>query len=285
MHKELAGLMFVLLCATSALGKDPEIERMIATYNANEARFHAQYRAQEFSAAGTVVSITTDVLGVGFAYFVRIDVDGSRVRCDTNNRDIAASFDKGQRVRFTGRIYDVTLGVLRISDCKFETPAAALERQQKLESQRRQQNLERQGRANKIRSDKNLMTELRKLGPLREVLDEMIEENPDSVNSVEAAKQWEMKLRADLTGDGIPDYVFVSSTACGTGSCAMYIFVSQRGRYVLSYKGEGSADVGISVKRTAPPTIEYSVHWSSCNYVLPCVAGIRWDGREFRHLQ
>jgi len=96
---------------------------MIATYEANQARFHAQYRDTQLSGTAVVTGIKTDPLGTGIAFFVYLDINGSRVNCDTKNRDVAAALDKGQIITFSGRVYDVVLGALDVRNCEFRPVA------------------------------------------------------------------------------------------------------------------------------------------------------------------
>ena len=108
------------LIALTAFAKSPVIEEMITTYDQNQARFHVRFRGAEISSTGVVLSIKTDFMGVGNRFFVNLDVGGSTVRCNTTNRDVAASLNKGSKVKFKGMIHDVTFESLNINDCQFE---------------------------------------------------------------------------------------------------------------------------------------------------------------------
>jgi hypothetical protein len=66
------------------------------------------------------LSIKTDFMGVGNRFFVNLDVGGSTVSCNTTDRDVAASLNKGSKVKFKGMVHDVTFESLNINDCQFE---------------------------------------------------------------------------------------------------------------------------------------------------------------------
>jgi hypothetical protein len=108
------------LIALTAFAKSPVIEEMITTYDQNQARFHVRFRGAEISSTGVVLSIKTDFMGVGNRFFVGLDVGGSTVTCETKNRDVAASLNKGSKVKFKGMVHDVTFESLNINDCQFE---------------------------------------------------------------------------------------------------------------------------------------------------------------------
>jgi hypothetical protein len=107
------------LIALTAFAKSPVIEEMITTYDQNQARFHARFRGAEISSTGVVLSIKTDFMGVGNRFFVNLDVGGSKVSCSTTNRDVAASLNKGSKIKFKGTIHDVIFESLNINDCQF----------------------------------------------------------------------------------------------------------------------------------------------------------------------
>ena len=116
---ELLFAIAIVIASSVAQAKDSNIEKMITTYDANQARFHAQYRDKELSGTATVTGIKADPFGTGSSFYIYLDVNGSRVACDTNDRNVAASLDKGQQVQFKGRVHDVVLGALDVQACTF----------------------------------------------------------------------------------------------------------------------------------------------------------------------
>jgi len=114
----LIAILF-LMFNSAAYAKDPDIERMISTYQANQARFHMNHRGKTLSGEGTVTGIKTDPLGTGFSFYIYLEVNGSKVNCDTENQKVAASLDKGQRVKFSGRVHDVVFSALSVRNCSF----------------------------------------------------------------------------------------------------------------------------------------------------------------------
>lgn len=112
--------LLLLICPT-AQAKDPFIEQMVSTYKANEARFHLNYRGKTINSEGTVTKVKTDPLGTGSQFYVYIDVNGSKVNCDTRDQKEAASLDVGGKVKFSGRIHDVAFGALDVKSCRFNT--------------------------------------------------------------------------------------------------------------------------------------------------------------------
>lgn len=111
----------VLLLPISANAQDATISQMVATYNANQARFHAQHRGKVISGVGTVKSIEADLLGTGRSFNVVLDINKSRVDCRTQNKSVAASLDKGQKINFSGTVYDVVGGTLIATECSFSS--------------------------------------------------------------------------------------------------------------------------------------------------------------------
>lgn len=111
----------VLLLPISANAQDATISQMVATYNANQARFHAQHRGKVISGVGTVKSIEADLLGTGTSFNVVLDISKSRVDCRTQNKSVAASLDKGQKINFRGTVYDVVVGTLIATECSFSS--------------------------------------------------------------------------------------------------------------------------------------------------------------------
>ena len=107
----------VLLGSVSA--KDPTISQMVSTYEANQARFHTQHRGIVLNGVGTVKAIEADIFGIGAAFNVQLDVNGSNLHCSTSDRNAAASLDKGQRYHFNGSVHDVVFGTLLVRGCTF----------------------------------------------------------------------------------------------------------------------------------------------------------------------
>ena len=114
-------ILLIQLLPSVVFSQDTTVSQIIATYKANQARFHAQHKGTVLSGSGSVVSIKTDFVGIGSTFYVRIDLNGSEVRCSTKDQTLAASFDKGQRINFRGTVNDVILGSLFLDACKFST--------------------------------------------------------------------------------------------------------------------------------------------------------------------
>ena len=112
-------IVLLNLIVLTAYAKNPIIEEMITTYDQNQARFHERFRGAEISSTGVVQSIKTDPMGGGYLFFINLNVDGSTVSCDTKNRDIAASLNKGSKINFKGTVHDVTFNSLEIKNCQF----------------------------------------------------------------------------------------------------------------------------------------------------------------------
>ena len=93
-----------LLCINVYAG-DRLIDQMVSTYNLNQARFHAQYRGVEIQGTAVVTEINADFLGTGSRFYVHLLLNGSKVQCSTNNRDSAASLNKGDSVKFSGSVH------------------------------------------------------------------------------------------------------------------------------------------------------------------------------------
>jgi len=120
MSRLLLALISLLVSANIVFAKDQYIANIIATYDANQARFHVQHKNQDIKGPGIVTEITTDPLGTGFMFYVSLNVNGSEVKCATKDKNVAASLDKGQRVNFEGKIRDVVFGTLHVEECRFE---------------------------------------------------------------------------------------------------------------------------------------------------------------------
>lgn len=122
--------IFATLCFAfiqSVIAGDKLIEEMLATYEANQARFHTNHRDHLLSGVGTVKKITSDFMGTGSYFKVILDVNGSTIQCSTKNKNMAAKLDKEQIVNFKGTIYDVILNSLIVENCQFTdyTPAVS----------------------------------------------------------------------------------------------------------------------------------------------------------------
>jgi len=114
-----AFFILTLLFSSNVWSQDPFIQEMIATYNANQARFHQKYKNTGLKGIATVTEVKADFLGTGSIFFVGLDVNGSKVRCATQNKDVAASLDAGQAVNFVGTVDDITYDVPALDDCHF----------------------------------------------------------------------------------------------------------------------------------------------------------------------
>jgi len=93
------------------------IAHILSTYEANQARFHVQFRGQVLTGTAVVRKVTTDVFGQGKSFNIFLASKNSSLICSTSNRDLAASFDKNQSVEYRGAIEDVLLGALVLKDC------------------------------------------------------------------------------------------------------------------------------------------------------------------------
>lgn len=118
-----AAILFGVTVEVNA--SDPLIEQIQSTYQANQARFHAQYRNKTLNSGGIVQSVEADILGTGTAFYIALDVSGSKVQCITTNRDAAAALNKGDTVTFSGAIHDVILKHLQLSNCNVQVKAIA----------------------------------------------------------------------------------------------------------------------------------------------------------------
>jgi hypothetical protein len=118
-------ILLIQLLPSAVFSQDTTVSQIIATYKANQARFHAQHKGTVLSGTGLVVSIKTDFLGIGSRFYVRLDVNGSEISCSTKDQTSAASFDKGQRINFRGTVDDVILGSLFLDACKLSAFTSA----------------------------------------------------------------------------------------------------------------------------------------------------------------
>jgi hypothetical protein len=118
-------ILLIQLLPSAVFSQDATVSQIIATYKANQARFHTQHKGTVLSGTGSVVSIKTDFLGIGSRFYVRLDVNGSEVSCSTKDQTSAASFDKGQRINFRGTVDDVVLGSLFLDACKISAVTSA----------------------------------------------------------------------------------------------------------------------------------------------------------------
>jgi len=62
----------------------------------------------------------TDPFGSGLMFYVSLNVNDSQVNCETKDTNIAAALDKGQQVKFEGRISRRVFDSLRVGECRFE---------------------------------------------------------------------------------------------------------------------------------------------------------------------
>jgi len=63
-------VMMAAIAAGPVLAKNMELEQIVSTYEANQARFHAQYRGKKLTGTATVISIKTDPLGAASTFYV-----------------------------------------------------------------------------------------------------------------------------------------------------------------------------------------------------------------------
>jgi hypothetical protein len=99
--------------------KDGTIEAMISDYKSNEARFHENHKGKQLRGSATVSEIRADVFGTGSIFFIDLNVNGSKVKCSTDNKQAAASLNKGDVIQFIGLIDDIAFGILNITNCDF----------------------------------------------------------------------------------------------------------------------------------------------------------------------
>lgn len=117
--------LILALIAQDAVATN-SIQQMVNDYNANQARFHQNWRNKVVIEEGVVTGIKTDPLGTGSQFNISISVGGAKVICDTKDTRVAASLDKGARVEFSGVVHDVVLGSVDIRDCSFRVGSAAI---------------------------------------------------------------------------------------------------------------------------------------------------------------
>jgi uncharacterized protein YecT (DUF1311 family) len=117
-------VMFALLLSNNAWSQDSYIQQMISTYNANQARFHQQYRNTAVKGVANVIDIQADVLGTGAIFLVHMNANGSLIQCTVYDKNVASALDKGQQVKYQGRVHDVLLGVLQVDGCRFASYVA-----------------------------------------------------------------------------------------------------------------------------------------------------------------
>lgn len=113
-------LVFLLMASFNLFAKDNYIEEIVLTYNANQARFHQQYRGKGIQGTGRVENVKADFLGTGSMFMIHLNVNDSSIQCITENRDSAASLNKGQEIQFRGSVHDVTFGIVSLEKCSFD---------------------------------------------------------------------------------------------------------------------------------------------------------------------
>jgi len=109
--------LFLLTLPFGSFAKDNVIEELISTYNANQARFHLQFKSKQIKGNAKVTSIKADPLGMGVTFYVDLDIFGSKVMCITENRNMAASLNINEEVTYDGFIEDVVFNKLIIKNC------------------------------------------------------------------------------------------------------------------------------------------------------------------------
>lgn len=112
-------ILIVLLLFNSPVvySANPIIQNMIATFEANEAKFYQQYRGRKIEGEGTVTAIESVLYGRAIGFSISLNTDGSSVRCLTQNQNTAARLNKGQKVNFIGIVDDVLINQLSIESC------------------------------------------------------------------------------------------------------------------------------------------------------------------------
>lgn len=101
-----------------------KISSIISTYEANQARFHSQYKGRPLTGRAIVQSVKTDIFGKGSEFYINLKTDWSNtamfLQCITADRNMAAKFDKNQEINFSGVIDDVTHNRLELVNCTAE---------------------------------------------------------------------------------------------------------------------------------------------------------------------
>jgi hypothetical protein len=99
-----------------------QVQTVIETYNANEARFTSNYRGKKFSGSMTLNAVEENVIFKN-TFIVKFEIGDAEVDCPNIEDKILikrmVDWDKGQLVSVTGSIEDVTFGDLQLSGCKF----------------------------------------------------------------------------------------------------------------------------------------------------------------------
>ncbi len=109
---------------TNSVSAEDIVPKILSTYKANQARFHAQWRGAILSGDAFIESIKADALGTGSVFYITLISNNSKIRCSTYKRDMAAAFDKNQRVNFSGEIHDVAFDILYLIDCNISNATA-----------------------------------------------------------------------------------------------------------------------------------------------------------------
>jgi hypothetical protein len=99
---------------------DPLINKMIADYESNQARFHTEHKGKQIQGMGVVSKVEADVLGIGEFFTVDMEIQGSKVSCSTNDKMAASSLNKGENINFSGEVDDVVFERLWLRRCSFE---------------------------------------------------------------------------------------------------------------------------------------------------------------------
>jgi hypothetical protein len=116
--------LVMCLLGNSPLYASDEFSVILSTYNANQARFHKNFKGKAFNGEGFIKEIRADVMGTGRIFFVDIDGSGgSRIKCTVSDMNLAASLNKSDSIDFSGIIDDVVLNVLNLDNCKFQDNA------------------------------------------------------------------------------------------------------------------------------------------------------------------
>ena len=223
------GILFILiiLFSTVALGQDENIKTLIDTYDSNQARFHQRYRGELLKGYGIVSDITTDIFGEGNSFNIELDVNNSSIQCETKNQELAASLDKGNRVQFEGKIYDIVYNNVILKDCKFSKIKTTVEHYDEAES-----------------------------SPLNKELSLYISsEYPDAKND------FILESFNSKTGKILNIVHINSSEYCGgNGGCPVVISMITENYFKILYD-----DICLGAEFLAPSSIKLSFHGSVCN--------------------
>ncbi len=208
-------LMISLLVISSAafgqspIPSNPNLEQILSTYNANQARFHTTYRGRQFNAEGVVESIETDMFGTGSKFSIKLNVERRKVLCITTNKNAAASLDKGERIRFAGEIDDVTAETLDIKDCSYTVIKAPI-------NSNRNAPVTADASALPTSVDNNAILNRAKTSYLKSLEAHISKDVLANISKLEKFPYFfTYSSQGDLNDDGINDYLFFDESQAG----------------------------------------------------------------------